>query len=248
MADGATQPVVLTCVDTRSGEQGDYVVKLSDSNRMKEDGQMREVLASFMAMQMDIPTPLPAVVQVDPELVDAAWGREIYGRLKGSQGINFGSGLLSEAPELPLFMPLNDKQKRDAPLVLGFDALIRNFDRRAEKPNLLSDGDHLYVIDHELAFGFAFEIFPNKTPWVLSEADLKLLPNHLLYTKVRSSAFHVEDHVERLERLDERFWDKAWDQLPLTWRHEQYNRIRTDMLAVRAHAREFYEQLKHHLP
>lgn len=247
LTSGATKPLVVTCMDPADGRSADYVVKLSDSSRMTVDGQMREVIASFMAMEMDIPTPQPAVVEVLPELRDAQRGTPLFGRLNSSLGLNFGSGLLSEAPELTIAMSLNSRQKRDAPLVLGFDTLIRNFDRRAEKPNLLSDGDRLYVIDHELAFGFLFELLPNSTPWLLSEADLKILPSHLLYKKFSAATFDVDDHVERLERLDEAFWHKAWQELPPQWQHEQFERIRECMLAVRGHAKEFYEQLTHHL-
>lgn len=249
LGDSANKPVVLTCVETVTGTRADYVVKLMDGERMTSaDSHMRETIAAFMAMEMEVPTALPAVVSIGPQLVQSSAGQWVHGRLARSVGHNFGSGLLSESPEFTAAMDLNAYQKQDAALVLSFDVLLKHFDRRAAKPNLLSDGTRLYVIDHELAFGFVFDLFPSATPWVLTEADIKLLPNHLLYTKVKGLAFDVDDHVERLERLDDAFWDKVWEELPPAWRHDQYQRIRTHLAAVRGNARAFYEQLSHHLP
>lgn len=245
---GANRPVVITCVDKDSGQREDYVVKLLASERMTPEAQMRETLASFIAMEMDMATPAPAVVCIGPELVHAMDGQQIYGRLAKSVGENFGSTLLNEAPEVLFGADLNAEQLKDAQFVLSFDALLRHFDRRMEKPNLLSDGTRLYVIDHELAFGFVFDLFPSATPWVLSEHEIKMLPNHLLYNKVRRTAFDPEAHVERLERLNDAFWDKAWQELPPAWRQEeQFLCIRTYFTLVKGHAQEFFEQLKQHL-
>lgn len=249
LTDSANRPMVLTCVDTTSGDRGDYVVKLIDSERMgSPDAHMRETMAAFMAMEMEIPTPAPAVVEITPDLVETARGHWSYSRLSRSVGICFGCQLLDKAPEFTAIMDLNPAQKPDAKLVLPFDALLKNFDRRAHKPNLLSDGERLYVIDHELAFGFLFEILPDKTPWTLHEADVKQLQNHLLYTKLRNTALDVDDLCSRLDRINDAFWDKAMGELPETWRHEQYRRIRDQITSVKAHSRTFYEQLNQHLP
>ena len=209
---------------------------------------MREMVAAFIAMEMDIPTPEPAIVNISNDLVEASVGSWHYQRLNKSKGINFGSSLLGHAPELSIHAVLNATQAKDAQHVLSFDILLRHFDRRADKPNLLSDGERLYVIDHELAFGFVFEFRPNQTPWILTEADLMVLPNHLLYHKVKQSAFNVEDSVERLERLTDEFWIKAWNELPDEWQCDQFHRIKDEITLVREHAEEFYERLKHQLP
>ncbi len=249
LSSGANRPVVMGCVDLHSGHREDYVVKLMAAERMTPEAQMRETLASFIAMEMDMATPPPAVVRVGAELVKATAGQLVHGRLAHSVGDNFGSTLISEAPEVTLGTDLAVEQMKDAQFVLAFDVLLRHFDRRAEKPNLLSDGTRLYVIDHELAFGFVFDLFPSATPWVLNEAEVKMLPNHLLYNKVRSSSFQVEAHVERLARLSDAFWDKCWQQLPEPWhQEEQFLRIRTYFTSVQGHGRSLYEQLKQHLP
>jgi len=249
LTSGANKPVVITCVDQAIGHREDYVVKLKAAERMTPEAQMRETLAAFMAMEMGMATPAPAVVCVGHALVNASMGHLVHGRLAQSIGENFGSTLIGEAPEVNIGLELNAGQLNDAQFVLGFDVLIRNFDRRAEKPNLLSDGARLYVIDHELAFGFVFELLPSPEPWVLNKTEVRMLANYLLYNKVRRATFQVAEHVERLSRLDDAFWKKCWQELPAAWQQEeQFLQIRSYLTCVQGHAQAFFEQLKRNLP
>lgn len=248
LTGGANKPVVITCVDRTTGQREDYVVKLRDAERMSPEAQMRETLASFVAMELGLATPPPAVVNVGSELVKSTVGQWVHGRLARSVGENFGSTLLSEAPEVIKDADLSAEQTKEASFVLAFDILLRNFDRRAEKPNLLSDGTRLYVIDHELAFGFVFILFPSQTPWVLNDHEIGMLPNHLLYNKVKGTALNVDELVERLGHLNDAFWDKCWQELPEAWQcEEQFQRIRDYFTTMQGHAQAFFEQLKQHL-
>lgn len=249
LTGGANKPVVMTCVNRTTGQREDYVVKLRDAERMSPEAQMRETLASFIAMELDLATPPPALVGIGSKLVNATVGEWVHGRLARSVGENFGSTLLGEAPEVVQDADLTADQVKDAPFVLAFDILLRNFDRRAAKPNLLSDGTRLYVIDHELAFGFVFDLFPSQTPWVLNDHEIGMLPNHLLYNKVTGAALNVDELVARLGRMDDAFWNKCWQELPAAWRcEEQFQRIRAYFTAMQGHAQAFFEQLKQQLP
>ena len=51
---GANKPLLITGVDIL-GNKGDYVVKFRGAERMSNDAFLRELLAAFLAMQMEIP-------------------------------------------------------------------------------------------------------------------------------------------------------------------------------------------------
>jgi hypothetical protein len=64
---------------------------------------------------------------------------------------------------------------RDAVNIFAFDALIQNPDRRSANPNLFTQGDNIYVYDHETSFSFLVAVVKSAEPWNL-EAEQYLTP------------------------------------------------------------------------
>lgn len=243
---GANKPLLMRVVEEGTGVQAECVVKLKASERMTVEASMRECLAVFMAMEMELAIALPALVRIEEQFIGSQHGMDWYLRLTNSLGENYGTYFIQGQLILPKNMALDAAMKPLAADVIAFDALIQNFDRRNEKPNLILDGGELHLIDHELAFGFVHALpwNVNHEPWNLAEADKVSICNHLLYPKVKKTHLKMEAFAERVGRLDEAFWDKAWNQLPEPWKcQEQFDKIKNTMLAIRANRDTFVNQV-----
>src|SRR5690606_3498170 len=179
-------PLVVTAVDTQSGVRGDYVVKLNASERMHEQARLRELVAAFMAIELDIPVVVPAVIDVGADFVETLQGKAFYGKASRSLGYNVGSEYLKNMPTLDNHIPLSEAQKANGQHIFAFDVLIENVDRNFEKPNMLTDGNRLVILDHELAFGFAFALsfLRNPTPWIIAERDGEWIRKHCLHKRL----------------------------------------------------------------
>lgn len=79
---------------------------------------------------------------------------ELAASLQASLGLNFGSKVLYPASIWPVNRSIPEAMWRDAVNIFAFDALIQNPDRRPENPNLLTQGDNVYVYEHETSFSF----------------------------------------------------------------------------------------------
>jgi hypothetical protein len=66
---GANKPLLITGVDA-NGIKGDYVVKFRSSERMSFEASMRELLAAFIAMQMEITVVRPVIVNVSQDFAN----------------------------------------------------------------------------------------------------------------------------------------------------------------------------------
>lgn len=244
LGTGANEPLLMTVIDTTTGQRQDCVVKLRAAERMTTEACVRETLTAFVAMEMDFRVGLPVVVEIDVDFVNSQQGQEWYGRLNRSLGENFGSLFIQGQLVNPRMM---DIPRRDQPIaadIVAFDTLVQNADRVNIKPNLIVDGTAMHLIDHELSFGFSVMLFPSATPWILTEQDARIMRNHLLYPKVKRTHFDSAAFSEKIDRLDEGFWNKAWNELPLAWRNqEQFNTIRDTMLALRANRNTFVNQV-----
>lgn len=121
--------------------------------------------------------------------------------------------------------------------------LILNTDRRTNKPNLLSEGEKIIIFDHELAFGFVFDLISNNTPWIFTNADKPWIENHFFYSTLKSNKYQFEDFMEQFRQLNENFWDKVFVLLPENWRKDQVNFIRSRMTDLLFHKLEFLDSL-----
>lgn len=248
-ASGANLPLVVTAVREDSGQRDEYVVKLKAGHRMtKPDAHMREAVCSFMAQCIGLPTPQPVQVRITTAFANGVRGNADFSRIQASVGLNFGTCLLTGVQVPLLLSPLNAHQKKDAALMLVFDTLIENPDRRRDKPNMLTDGRRLYAIDHELAGGF-LPILGRAPGGQLSANDQRQLANHFLSAKLNGATFDFFELAKRLRNMNGTFWQDAWNTLPAEWRHEeQFDRMRKRIEDTLPHAETFIQHIAQQLP
>lgn len=231
-ATGANKPLLLTGVD-ENGNKGNYVVKFKAAERMSPEANMRELLALFIAAEMDILSVQPVLVNISPEFVDLLVGNPVWEIAAKSTGLNFGSVYIQGYKTIMTTEDLNERQLKDAQALFIFDVFIQNSDRTVTKPNMMTDGREIIIYDHELAFSFVFDIFQNKQPWLIRDIDLEWINQHCILPKIRGKEFDFQAFSERFPALTEGFWESAWSLIPDDWQSlPQFNNIKQYLTAI----------------
>jgi hypothetical protein len=242
--NSANKPILISGIDKRTGKRNDYVIKFKKAERMSEEASMRELLASFIALQLDVNVVSPAIVEVDVQFVELLKGHDCWLPGSKSLGYNYGSAFLDDHRTLLLNLPLNMKQLAFAQDIFCFDLLIQNFDRTKEKPNLLTNGEYLVALDHEVAFGFIFTPFLPAMVWEMHENNKDWIRNHCLLPLIKGKPYDFEGFVNRFDDLTEQFWQKAWELIPQEWRNEQFQIIREKLTMMVTQKENFTLELK----
>lgn len=209
----ANRPWLVRGIDTHTHTKGDYVVKPMGAERMSSSAAMRELLAAFIAMEFDLFVVTPAAVQVTSEFVALTKLTEAYQVAQRSLGLNFASRYVDYLHNFAIGQKPPNTLHTQALEILTYDAFISNADRSNDppkKPNLLTNGKELYLLDHEIAFGFAFD-FPsarNQEPWVIRETERLWLERHCLFRPLKGTRLDVPNLIDKFARIDAHFWSR----------------------------------------
>lgn len=244
MNTGSTHPILIVGACKKTGDVDSYVVKLVGGDRMIPRSCCFELIASFIAMELEMSIPDPAIIEITQSFVDIYDGinKEL---VKKSIGKNFGSKYKPGYPTLLNSIKLTPGQYARAVKIFSFDIFISNADRRIGKPNMLIKGDEIVIIDHELAFGFILELFYNNpTPWILRPQDDKWIKNHFFYKSLKGNEHNFDDFVDKLSTLDENFWNKLYQLIPDEWNGSYVDQIKNDLSLLVQNKTEFKAELK----
>ncbi|AYQ34850.1 HipA family kinase [Runella sp. SP2] len=241
---GANKPGIINARDLSIRQSYDSVVKFRGAERMSPEACARELLAAFIAKHMGIRVVEPVLVEIVHDFVETERGQPHFQTLSKSIGLNYGSIYLPNYDTIPVFQPLNDYELTHAQKVVLFDLFIQNCDRRHEKPNIMSNGQELVIYDHELAFSFVHDIFRNKRPFELREADKSWIDSLFLLPKIKKLPIPEAYFIEALESLDNIFWDKAFELIPQEWQTQQLQEIRTYLTEIVNNASLFTQSIK----
>jgi hypothetical protein len=134
---------------------------------------------------------------------------------------------------------------QEAVEIFAFDALIKNPDRRYNNPNLFTQGDDIYVFDHETAFSFLLAILAPDPAWNLQTE--RYLTDHVFFKRLRGKEIDLSDFEERMVSLTDEVLGQIGDEIPPTWLNNDWPRIRTHLVEQRDHCAEFVEQVRRRL-
>jgi hypothetical protein len=152
-----TKPLFVIAEDD-DGNKHPVVMKLrhpdAPSGRGHYEGTSLacELICAMLARAMGLKVPEYAVVELRSDVERSISNDEIRALLRRNVGTNFGTiyrggttqwvprALSSESPLMPALEN-----------VLVFDSTVINGDRKAEKSNLLWDGNDVFLIDHSVA-------------------------------------------------------------------------------------------------
>ncbi len=243
LGTGTTKPMLIRGVCTTTGEKSDYVAKFKNSPRMSIESSSRELIAAFIAMELELHVAEPVLVNVTPEFVETLIGKDGYKFASNSIGLNFGCKYFTGYWEFIKGQNPNDNQYEEAEKIYAFDIFIANPDRRVDKQNMLTDGDKVLIFDHELAFSFVMDIIKNPTPWLIGPADLSWIKNHYFYNILKQNKHNFDTFVESFNVLDSNFWSKVNVLIPKEWVTSQVNEIQSNLELLVKNRNHFLEQL-----
>jgi len=242
-SSGRTKPGVFLCEADGFDTPCEVVVKLRAGLSQGVTGMASELLAALLARQLDIPTPEPMLVEIDPALADGLADTELRQRIGGSAGLNFGCRLLTGGYETwPVGRAIPLSLRQAALELFAFDVLVQNPDRRREKPNLLWKGDELYAIDHEAAFSFVYDILGGTDPFDVS--SLPFLNGHVFFAQLRGKEHDLERFAGALDTVTDTRIQKMVEGLPPEWQGPRTEMMAEHVRAVAGDVDRFSEQIR----
>jgi hypothetical protein len=117
-----------------------------------------EVIVAELAGALGLRVPARSLVLLPADVESLDQNDELADLLCRSAGINLGFAYFAEARG---FVPTEDVarvSRDDAAAILWLDGLTSNPDRTARNPNLLWQGDDLWLIDHGAALSFQYSL------------------------------------------------------------------------------------------
>lgn len=105
---------------------------------------MRELVSSLLLAQLGLPVPEPLLVEITDAFAASFDDPELNKLVSASVGLAFGCRFVEGTVD-GVTAGLEAWQN-----VCKFDAYAFNGDRRADNPNVLFDGESLWMIDHQL--------------------------------------------------------------------------------------------------
>jgi hypothetical protein len=221
--------LLIRGINPETQTKGDFMV-----NDNQASG--RELLASFMASELDINVPAPALINVNPEL-----SKTLQNDINGFQ---FGTAYKSGCYGIIRNQVLSEFQRLQINQIFPFDIFISNVARRTEHHNLLTDGNNLLIFNHQSAFDFLNDGYKNKTPWEFRPQDKDWIKRHLFFPYLKNKFPDFSILINKLERLDDNFWNKAFALIPVDWKMDELEEIKSHSQAIIANKDTFLQSLK----
>lgn len=75
MENSANKPILVSAVNKTTGIRDDYIVKLNASERMHIEARKKELIAAFIAIELEIPIVVPAVINISQEFCNTLIGK-----------------------------------------------------------------------------------------------------------------------------------------------------------------------------
>ncbi len=204
---GSTLPCIITAEDESGQIVGAHVVKLYPKE--KDDLQRRttaEFLCAKLAEEFGLVVPEPVVIEMGVELMGQLWKDPRYEKRGLEPGNYYGCTFLEGGLDFTNPLPSGKINLVDVESVFGFDMLIRNWDRRADKPNCFFKNNMLYLIDHEYGLNIpqTFDWHVNNNGW--REVANREKGQHLMlpFLKKRKRLGQINFYLfeEHLKHLD----------------------------------------------
>jgi hypothetical protein len=236
---GANKPLFITAWNEAQNTTESFVLKYRGAERMNERSSARELIAAFLAMELEIAVPEPAIVHVEAIFLSFLVNHAEYSKIVKSKGINFGSQTILGTVDLKPNVFLTPIHLKQALRIFIFDIMIQNADRNVQKPNMFLSNNRFYVIDHEIAFGFidTFSFFRSPNPWTFNEIDVQSFKKHFFYPQLcKNNRIDLEEAFKPFEKLNDHFWEKLVTFVPTEW-------ITPEITAIKNHIHQIIEHL-----
>jgi hypothetical protein len=230
IADKTTDnQLLIRGINSETQIKGDYIV-----NNNQVAG--RELLASFMASELDINVPSPVLINVSAELSKTL--------LNDVSGLQFGREYKVGYYGINRNQALSEFQRLQINQIFPFDIFISNVARKTENPNLLTDGNNILIFNYQTAFDFLNDGYKNKTPWEFRPQDQDWIKSHVFFPYLKNKFPDFSILVNKLIRLDDNFWNKAFSLIPDEWKTNELEEIKSHSKAIITNKDAFLQSLK----
>ncbi len=246
---GANRPLIIKGVNLETKTSNNYVLKYRGAERMDASACGRELLSSFIIAELGINIPNPVIVNVRDEFLktNGIQFHPDFSKIIKSKGLNFGCEYLDG--NIPPLQSQNftPKQKEQAASIFLFDMLMQNADRNKIKPNMFIVNENIFVIDHELPYGFlaTFSFLASSTPWILSDIDIEMGKKHFFYPLLFNNRAIQWQKIRRpFLKITSSFWAKAWETIPREWMTESdFNNTQKHFTDIQSNFKTFNNEI-----
>ena len=217
---GRNLPILAT-VEAGNGEQYDAFLKAPGRKEFTVSRAVNELVAAHCAAELKLPVCCPLVVEKSPDWIETLPDPELAQELLNSAEHWFGSTYAgSQWSVWSSGSKLSNENFRTGLAILAFDAFLDNGDRLVTRPNLLSKGYELRVIDHDMMFSFSELFVPPKPPWELG--SLSWIGDgdrtHALFSELQGcKAADFQAVHEAWSMLDNQVLDAILSDIPPSW-------------------------------
>jgi len=237
----ANKPLIISGIDMQSFQKGEYVLKPTNGERMYPGAAVNELVASFIASELDILTPQPVTIELGDEFILSQSKNSDYDRIKRNKGLSFGTKYLPNAFEFTINLEeINKDLIPELQFIYIFDMFIDNPDRTISKPNMLINDKRVYVIDHELAFSIILEIPKNPKPWKINN---EIAYKHCLLPLLKGRKIKKMELFDKFYILNDNFWKKMEPLIPKSWDVTVLPKIRELIDSKLSHLNDFKNEL-----
>ena len=184
ISSGRNGACIVYC-ENDEGDETEFVIKLT-SSECGVQGLVCELIASQLALDLDLRTPAPALLEVTSDFASVVPDPIVAAAMSKSIGWNFGTVKLpGEQGAPPSFisvsadLPLPPEWRQPAGEIFAFDGITENPDRRRSNPNCLRGRNELVMIDHDMAFSFVAGVISWKPVW--GGGSLGMLRDHVFF-------------------------------------------------------------------
>ena len=219
----ATEPFILRC----KSKEGlvDVFTKVAWAG-CPVAGLASEVITNALALDLGFSVPQAVYVDYDDDFIDAVRMVEpiIAARMKNSVRPAFGTVKLPHGLADAQAVPA-DVSTAELARIWAFDCITLNPDRRTGKPNCMTDGTRIYLIDHEKAlYCQLLGSIVCPYPWVAGALrDGERRACHLFTAHIRGHQGALIELRDKIDVLDDAVLDGYAGLLPATWTgHEEH--------------------------
>ena len=238
---GRTKPLIVECEST-AADPVEVFCKISVGCDEGVTSLAKELVAATVARRLQLPVPVPLVVELPAGLADTVIDSSVRQRIQASSTMAFGS---TRVP--PQFATWRAGRRLDMSMLavalatFVFDGIVENADRRPNNPNCLVAGQELWLIDHELAFpqgvvgSFGLPWDEGGLQWLQSQerhifcAELRRKAGKLEFGPVRQSWLNIrDDFMENCQKSIPQEWNAAASMVEYALRRVQQARVNID--------------------
>ncbi len=242
LSSGTTKPILIEGLCKNLNIKNEYVLKCKNAPRMSTNSLAFELISSLIGIELDLNIPNPVLIELNNEFTTTIKDQELNKIASNSLGLNFGSLYFEGYMELIRGQSLPNELNNIAKEIFVFDIFISNPDRRIDKPNMLTDGNNILIFDHELAFSFTLAIIKNPEPWILN-SELSWIKQHYFYDYLKANKQNFNTFVNKLDRIDDKFWNKLETYIPIEWNFEKMDTIKENLNSFIKNKEKFKNEL-----